>query len=299
MRILHLTDTHLGASWFVTGAPPGWSRADDHLAAARTALGPALRGEVDLVVHSGDVFDRSRPPRRALLAAEALFHEVAVPLVLMPGNHDRRGLSRSLPRPRPGLHVVDRPARLVVRGVALAVVPFVRDAAGWARAARAAVGPGADLLVAHQAFHGARVPGLEFRVGRQADTIGEEHVPAGVRHVLCGHIHPRQVVRVGGAEIVMPGSTERTAFSEAGETKGYALWTLGARVGWTFVDLPGRPLVRVDEPRDLDRVVPGAIVRGDVDPAEVSARGGWAMRVASRSPRPALPPQLGLFGARS
>jgi DNA repair exonuclease SbcCD nuclease subunit len=116
---------------------------------------------------------------------------------------------------------------------------------------------------------------------------------------MCGHLHPRQVVRVGGAQVVMPGSTERTAFSEAGETKGYAIWTLGAQVSWAFVDLPGRPLVRVDGPADLDRVVPGAIVRGELDPAEVTARGGWPVRVAPRAPRPPPPPQLGLFGARS
>lgn len=194
---------------------------------------------------------------------------------------------------------VDRPARVVVRGVALAVVPFVRDAQGWATAAREAVGPGADLLVAHQAFHGARVPGFVFRVGAQVDTLGPEHVPPGIRHVLCGHLHPRQVLRVGDAVVVMPGSTERTAFSESDQTKGCARWTLGRTVAHAFVDLPARPLVCADSPADLARVVPGAIVRvGDgVDEAEVAARGGWRVGPPQGGPRRLSTPQLSMFGS--
>ncbi len=41
MRILHLTDTHLGAWWRVHGAPPGWSRAGDHQLGLQRALGAA------------------------------------------------------------------------------------------------------------------------------------------------------------------------------------------------------------------------------------------------------------------
>ena len=63
MRILHVTDTHLGYEAWFRGAPPGWSRADDHLEAFRLALRPAFQEEVDLVVHSGDLFNRSTPPQ--------------------------------------------------------------------------------------------------------------------------------------------------------------------------------------------------------------------------------------------
>ena len=55
MRILHLSDTHLGLAGRVRGAPPGYQRADDHLAALRAALAPALAGQIDLVLHTGDL----------------------------------------------------------------------------------------------------------------------------------------------------------------------------------------------------------------------------------------------------
>ena len=96
MRILQLSDTHLGVrSRPPIGAPPGWSRADDHRLAFDRAL--ALAVDVDLVVHTGDLFDRSRPPRKAAEEAIAALAAVArrVPVIVLRGNHDRRGLHRS------------------------------------------------------------------------------------------------------------------------------------------------------------------------------------------------------------
>jgi hypothetical protein len=57
------------------------------------------------------------------------------------------------------------------------------------------------------------------------------------------------LTEVGGAAVVCPGSTERTAFSGRHETKGYARWELGRQVGHRFVDLPSRPMVQVDRGR--------------------------------------------------
>ncbi|MEZ5397928.1 MAG: metallophosphoesterase [Bryobacterales bacterium] len=284
MRILHLTDTHLGARWSVDGAPRGWARAADHVAAMAAALAPARAGEVDAVVHTGDLFDRSRPPADAVAAARSLLGEVGaqVPVVVIPGNHERRGLSGLL-GDLPGVRVCDAPERVVLPGVVIGAVPWVREASAWAEAARAAVGDGVDLLLAHQAFHGVRVPGFTFRVGRPAETVGAEHLPRGVRHVACGHLHPRQEVRVGEARVVCAGSTERTALSEAGQTKGYAVWAR-AGDGWevALVDLPARPVVVVGSDADLERVVPGALVRCD-EPfggplaQAAHARGGWIL----------------------
>lgn len=296
MRLLHVTDTHLGARQVVRGAPRGWSRADDHHAALEAALGAALRDEVDVVVHSGDLFDRSRPPARAVQRAGALLLEVArrVPVVIVPGNHDRRGLRRWLPQVHPGLHVHDTPTAVDVAGVRLALVPFVRDADGWAHAARRAWGGGADLLVCHQAVDGARVPGLTFRAGVQRDTLGARHLPPGCRHVLCGHIHPRQVTRVGEAEVVQPGSSERTAFSEHDQVKGWAVWTLERSVSWQWVDGATRPMVEVDSEAAVAAVTPGALVRARPELEDaVLARGGWLWGLPARPRRP-RPPEVQL-----
>lgn len=305
MRILHLTDTHLGMQSCVRGGPPRWSRAADHQRALHQALDPARWGEVDLVVHSGDLFNRSRPPRAWAQRAIDTLVAVArrVPVVIIAGNHDRRGLRRHLPTSAPGLTVVDDPTRLPCGDVVLALVPFRRHAADWAASARQAWGGGADLLVCHQSFDGAQVPGLTFRVGQQRETVGEQHLPPDARWVMCGHIHPRQVVAVGQAVVVHPGSTERTAFGERHQVKGVVRWTLERETLWHFEDLETRPMAVVSEPEQLADVVPECLVRIPTDAwtpeleQGVLARGGWLSGAPPRPPaNPApRPAQLGLF----
>lgn len=277
MRVLHVTDTHLGARWGLRGAPPGL-RAADHARALELALAPALREEVDLVVHSGDLFDRSEPDAYAVEAARRLIREAArrAPVLVVPGNHDRRGLAHSVGG-LAGVQVADEPRRVAVRGLELALIPFQRTAEAFAAAARSLA---ADVLIAHQAFDGQCVPAgrgaFRFRAGAQADTIGPAHLPERARVVWSGHLHPRQTVLVGEATVVCPGSTERTAFAEAEQTKGYGLYSIGAAFAHAFVDLPARPMVHVGCEADLERVTAGALVyttwRWE---AAARARGGY------------------------
>lgn len=260
VRVLHLTDTHLGHQRVLVGAPAGWRRADDHHDAFVRALEPARRGEVDLVMHTGDLFDRSRPPPRDMARAMEVLVALArqVPVVVIAGNHDRLGICRHLPVGAPGLTLVDAPTRIERGGASLGFVPFCRTAAQFAAAARRL--GAVDLLACHQAFDGVVIAhprrDFVFRVGRQPDTVGPEHV-RGVGAVACGHIHPRQVVRYGAQAVVHPGSTERTAFAERDQTKGYAIWTLGDRPRFRFVDLPVRPMRVVADEADLEAVRPG------------------------------------------
>ena len=283
MRILHLSDTHLGTTSWVRGAPRDYRRSLDHERALLAALDPAMRGRVDLVVHTGDLFDRSRPPEAAVRRLSSILSNLArrVPVVLMPGNHDRRGIRHNLPTHLPNVHVFDRAERLDIAGVRLGIVPYVGDADGWATAAERACRGGVDLLLSHQAFHGAVVPGFTFRESQQVDTIAEQHLPRGVKWILCGHIHPRQAIRLGEATVVHPGSTERTAFSERLQPKGYVLWTLDGPTRWRFVDLPTRKMVVVGVEDHLADVTPGCLVRITPDlnttelEEEVMRRGGW------------------------
>ncbi len=314
MRILHLGDSHLGIDRRCWGGPPGWSRADDMRAALDRALAPAFRGEVDLVLHAGDVFDRSRPPPAAVAALAETLRALGrrLPVVLLAGNHDRRGLRAHLPQAPPGVHLVDRAARLVLRGLpggplALAVVPHHRRAADWAAAAAAAVGPGVDLLLTHQAVAGCGVPGFTFSPGRPAETLAAAHLPAGVHTVLSGHIHPHQALRCGAATVVYAGSTARTSTGEGPTPKGTVHWCWEDRLRWRFVPHASRPLVRVARPDELAGLPRGALVR--VPPAQIRA---WGPALAARGlrlllppaapargrprPKPVSGPQLSLFG---
>lgn len=301
MQILQLGDTHLGMALPTHGGPPNWCRSHDHYTSLEQALAPALRQEVDLVVHTGDVFDRSRPPPYAVAQAAALFERVSrrVPVVMLAGNHDRWGLAPHFGSGGGDWHIVDRPAQLRVAGLRLGFVPHHRKAEDWGEAVRPAVRGGVDLLVCHQGFEGAWVPGFTFRSGKPAETVGEAQLPPDpIGAVMSGHLHPTQTLRWGPHTVVYAGSTERTSLSEAHQTKGSMLWSAGKRWSWRFVPGRSRPWMSCATDRDLNDVESGDLVSvatprlDDLGPA-VTRRGGIV--VLPRKPHHLSRQQMRLF----
>src|SRR6185436_3501805 len=129
VRLLLVADSHIGFDLPTRARVGRPRRGHDFLTNYATALGPAVAGEVDLVVHAGDVFDRSAVlPSVAYQAYEPLRRvaELGVPVFIVPGNHER---SR-LPHPRllahRNIHVFDRPRTVTtrVRGVAVSLSGF-------------------------------------------------------------------------------------------------------------------------------------------------------------------------------
>ncbi len=253
IRFLHLADTHLGAR-HASGSTAPFAENLRH------ALAPAARGEVDVVLHAGDLFDRSRPPPRWLAeGASALLSaaDAGAEVVLLPGNHERSLLPATLLLAHPRLHLLDRPrtVRLAVGGIDLAVAgfPFVREgvrdrfesllhAAGWP-GSRAEV----NVLLLHQALDGARVgtAGYVFRPG--PDVVPRTFVPPGIDYAALGHVHRHQCLRHPRAPevpLVFAGSTERTSRAERCEEKGFVTGRLvpGRTADWRFIPLPATPL---------------------------------------------------------
>ena len=64
IRILFLADTHLGFDYPFRPRVQRRRRGPDFFRNFDLALQPAHRGEVDLVVHGGDIFYRSKIPAR-------------------------------------------------------------------------------------------------------------------------------------------------------------------------------------------------------------------------------------------
>ena len=134
VRILLLADTHLGFDLPVRPRVERRRRGHDFLANYARALQPALAGAVDLVVHGGDVFNRSRPvPSLAYQAFEPLMRvaDTGVPVYIVPGNHERGRLPHLRFAKHPRIHVFDSPRTFVVEvtgvRVALSGFPSERD----------------------------------------------------------------------------------------------------------------------------------------------------------------------------
>ena len=94
MRVLHTSDWHLGTTL-------GRVRRDeDHDAVLDEIVDVAGQGELDLIVHTGDLFDHARPAVDDMhRAVEALARLAAhAPLVVIAGNHDSSALFEVLDR---------------------------------------------------------------------------------------------------------------------------------------------------------------------------------------------------------
>ena len=248
IRLLLLGDTHLGL--------PG------HFAPFERALEPAFRGEVDLVVHGGDVFYRSRVKPHLVVEAFAPLKRIAdagIPVMVVPGNHERSAIPYPLFAAHPGIHIFDGPRTfaLNVAGIRVALAGFPNDRDAIAarfddlveRTRWRSVESDVRLLCFHQSVEGATVGPIDFTFRRAPDVIPGRSIPIGFGAVLAGHIHRQQVLSMDlsgrplAAPVFYAGSTERTSGAERYEPKGYVTMEIapdsdGGRVSaWKFHEL--------------------------------------------------------------
>lgn len=285
IRILFLADSHLGFDMPRRPRVERRRRGPDFFRNFDLALRPARERKVDLVIHGGDLFFRSRVGSGLVMQVRERIRAVAesgIPILVVPGNHERSALPLPILWRIPGLSVFDRPRTFTqsVRGVTVNVSGFpcqrrrareffhaLVDATGWAcgpsrHSRRHPIrdrGAGIRILAMHQTVEGARVGPHSFIFRSGPDVIRGRDVPEGFAAVLSGHIHRHQVLRKDlsghalASPVIYPGSTERTSFAERSEAKGYLILDLGATadgrgrlVGCRFVELPTSPMVHLE-----------------------------------------------------
>ena len=275
MKLLHTSDWHLGAKL------GRHDRAPDHREAIRGLLKVAESARPDLILHTGDLFDASRPPYEALrLGVHALGRLSAIaPTLVLSGNHDSSILldvfddmaGAATPR---RLRLVTQPRvvpfpEIAAAPVAVACVPFLAPSAlvdfaatdqerfegTYADGVKAlnrrlldeahetAGARGFVLYAAHLHVDGARPGESERRI-----TVGKDyatHVEGLQRALYCafGHIHDPQLLPGGTARGRYAGSLIPLDFGESRQTKQAVLVTIEDDVQVEPVDLPGgRPL---------------------------------------------------------
>lgn len=323
IRLLFLSDTHLGFDLPERPRVEKCRRGEDFFANYALALAPAFRGEVDAVVHGGDVLYRSRVQpglvRRAFEPLIAIAEE-GTPVFIVPGNHERSHIPHGLLVAHRRLHVFDRPrsVRLETEGGTLAIAgfPFAADArerfaalverTGWT-----ALEADRRVLCVHQAFEGARVGPADFTFRDAPDVVRHRDVPRAFDAVLSGHIHRAQLLRhdLAGRPLVTPvaypGSIERTSIAERSETKGFLRIELPARpepLRWQFERLPARPMEIVElEPggrslsdlgQELSRAL-GAVHPRSVVTVRTRGEGAaWPDGFGERFVRALAPPEM-------
>lgn len=298
MRLLHTSDWHLGRSFPGVGMLEHQAAFLDHL------LDVVERESVDVVVVSGDVYDRALPPVDAVELLQTTLERLAASrarVVISSGNHDshlRLGFASRL-IDGAGVHLRtharDVGTPVVIGDVAFYAIPYLdpdhlREPWGLSARSHAAALTEAmrrvrvdlsgrstrSVVLAHAFVAGGESSDSE----RDISVGGVQRVPVstfdGVDYVALGHLHGAHTLT---ERIRYSGSPLAYSFSEADQRKGSWLVDLAAdgSVQAEFVEAPvPRPLARIE----------GGIEELLADPSYGAAEPAWVQAVITDAERP-------------
>ena len=260
MRILHTSDWHFGKR---IGR---FDRRDEYADATDEIVRIADDQHADLIVHSGDLFDKPVPPYPMLDLALRRLGRLAEgrPVVVIAGNHDSPALFDALAGWAEQNHLylvgdtADAGRCLRVEtpsgSCAVAALPFVRatritnpynrdtSAGTYADQMRLRIGhlvdeatqlrTDATIFTSHFVVSGALVGSGQRgeRPLHMSDTYtaNPQALPTLIDYVAMGHIHRPQKIPSVEAAARYAGSLLQCDFGEAGEAKGVVIVETGA-----------------------------------------------------------------------
>ena len=260
VKITFLSDTHLGFDLPLRPRLNIRRRGEDFFANTRQVLDMAIAEKSDLIIHGGDLFFRSKVPAPIIDKVYALLFEYAekgIPIIIVPGNHERSVLPQSILLNHPNLYIFRQAESFEfnIRGEKVIVSGFpnirkdVRSRFGEVQEKLKREQESLSILVMHQAIDGSQIVGYTFR--DSADVVNIKDISRDFDLVLSGHIHRRQILTNGRQPIIYSGSVERTSFQEMSEPKGYYEVEMAkSSRGWradkiALRELPARPMVDI------------------------------------------------------
>jgi DNA repair protein SbcD/Mre11 len=269
MRLVHLSDLHLGFRQYQRLTPGGLNQREADVAAAfRAAIDTTIALRPDLVLIAGDVFHTVRPSNPAILHGfqqlSRLVRELPdASFVMVAGNHDvprstETGCILRLFAPL-GIEVVDAEARRVHFPEKRLSVLAIPDALGPRPALVPDPGAEYNVLLLHGEVAGILPPGLLDAERARIEITPEELGAERWNYVALGHYH---VYRQVAPNAYYSGSIEYTSSNTWGEM-------LEERQG----RIPGKGLIEHDLASGAHRFHPIPSSRDFIDLPSVSASG--------------------------
>jgi DNA repair exonuclease SbcCD nuclease subunit len=275
LRLVHISDLHLGFRQFQRLTPTGINQREADVAAVfRKAVDAIIELRPDLILFAGDVFHAVRPPNPAILHAfsnvSRLVAEVPEAVVVMiAGNHDKpraleTGCILRLFR-QLGVHVVDAEPRTLQfpeRGLSILAVPDVQESKPTF-----AIDPSFayNVLVVHGEVRGI-IPRHAAADDRPTLEIDPDELRASTwSYTALGHYHVYHEV---APNAFYSGATEYTSSNPWGELREEK--ALG---------IPGKGFIEFDLDSGAHTFHPIPGIRAFVDLPRISARGLTSIEV--------------------
>ena len=248
MQFVHLADTHLGYRQYGL-----FERENDFFQVFNEAIDEVISERPDFVIHSGDLFEYSRPPTRALLTAQngiLRLKQEKIPIYAIAGNHDIVMRKNALP---PQILYKDFGLKLISpkkpfyleNDVFIGGAPYTSKYHSKQLIERlhniekSSQNYKKRILVLHQGID--RYIPYEYEI-----KIGE--VPQSFNYCAFGHIHERVVDDFGEGKLAYPGSTE---IWRSNEVEGYKKNGKGFYLVDIDGDMPEIEKIDLELPRDF------------------------------------------------
>lgn len=282
MKIIHLSDTHLGVRQLHHTNDAGRNvREQDVYDAFEHAIDRIIELRPDAVVHAGDLFDGYHPSSAAMVVAFDQFkrlHDERIPTIVIAGNH-------STPRVATADHVFGllnrigfvhavhaRPQVVEIGELAVTAVPHSNDPEQlheWITSAQPSGDHRFNVLVAHVGLDGlshvgASEAGNIMLSGETLEAVSE------FTYIALGHLHKFDRPRLNA---VYAGSLERITWADDAREKGIVEVDLTANsedeAYATLHPIAGRSFLRLseidaDSTDSLTAAIVGAAQRDDL-----------------------------------
>lgn len=277
MRLLHLSDLHLGYRQYQRLTPGGMNQREADVAGTfRRAIDLAIERRPDLVLIGGDIFHHVRPANPAILAAFRQFTRLVVALpdvrvVMVAGNHDAPRTSETgcilrLFGELDRVTVVDADAQRVVLpelDLSILAVPAVPAA----REREISPDPGAryNVLLLHAEIEGMLPRYLRSGERAALEIPVERIAPERWSYVALGHYH---VYRPMAPNMFYSGALDYTSSNFWGELAEER-----------EAGLPGKGMIEYDLATSTHRFHHLPATRSVVDLPQLAVRGMAAAEI--------------------
>ena len=248
MKFAHLADTHLGYRQFGL-----YEREKDFYEVFEKIIDRIIEEKVDFVIHSGDLFDNSRPSPIALLTFQKgliKLKNANIPVYAIAGNHDSVLRKNSIPPQvlfkKFGLKVISPiNTNYMYHDVFIAGLPFYSSSQyknlknKLSELSKKAASHEKSILVLHQGID--KYFNLQYEL-----EIGD--IPDNFTYYAIGHLHNYINDDFGEGKLVYPGSSEVWKTTELGDYRKNGK-------GFVIVDLDGKKpsveRINIDLPREF------------------------------------------------
>ena len=261
IKVLHTADNHLDPTARFLG-PKELDRRRDFLKAFNTVIKYAMDYKPDIVLVSGDLYDKvnpRNPVRMHVIRAFRRLSSEGIKIFMVGGNHET---PRSVEEGASPIHEIEAAGyatffssvkevsshHIKVKGLDVCVsgASFdhtMSEDADPLSVLRIPVEGDVNIALLHYNLDSFAIPDLW-----KAPTIRETSVPRDLHYLALGHLHRHQYKRIGRTLAVYPGSTERRSFIEERDPSKGFVWLEVNEDGvqsLRLVEIPSRPMKTV------------------------------------------------------